>query len=157
MAIRYFNTSIRNLAWRLRKFDEILGKELVNEIMSHEKEIIEAIVQNQLYERGINGTGVEIMSYKPYRPRTIKNKQRKGQPYNRVTLKDTGEWYNSLRLVYDVDGFFITSTDEKNTYLKKKYGPTILRLTNENLSMILNKYIRPNLKVKLEKYLKNGR
>lgn len=157
MAIRYFNTSIRNLAWRLRKFDEILGKELVNEIMSHEKEIIEAVVQNQLYEHGINGTGVEIMSYKPYRPRTIKNKQRKGQPYNRVTLKDTGEWYNSLRLVYDVDGFFITSTDEKNTYLKKKYGPTILRLTNENLSMILNKYIRPNLKIKLEKYLKNGR
>ena len=157
MAIRYFNTSIRNLAWRLRKFDEILGKELVNEIMSHEKEIIEAVVQNQLYERGINGTGVEIMSYKPYRPRTIKNKQRKGQPYNRVTLKDTGEWYNSLRLVYDVDCFFITSTDEKNTYLKKKYGPTILRLTNENLSMILNKYIRPNLKIKLEKYLKNGR
>ena len=157
MAIRYFNTSIRNLAWRLRKFDEILGKELVNEIMSHEKEIIEAVVQNQLYERGINGTGVEIMSYEPYRPRTIKNKHRKGQPYNRVTLKDTGEWYNSLRLVYDVDGFFITSTDEKNTYLKKKYGPTILRLTNENLSMILNKYIRPNLKVKLEKYLKNGR
>ena len=157
MAIRYFNTSIRNLAWRLRKFDEILGKELVNEIMSHEKEIIEAVVQNQLYERGINGTGVEIMSYEPYRPRTIKNKKRKGQPYNRVTLKDTGEWYNSLRLVYDVDGFFITSTDEKNTYLKKKYGPTILRLTNENLSMILDKYIRPNLKVKLEKYLKNGR
>ena len=157
MAIRYFNTSIRNLAWRLRKFDEILGKELVNEIMSHEKEIIEAVVQNQLYEHGINGTGVEIMSYEPYRPRTIKNKRRKGQPYNRVTLKDTGEWYNSLRLVYDVDGFFITSTDEKNTYLKKKYGPTILRLTNENLSMILNKYIRPNLKAKLEKYLKNGR
>ena len=157
MAIRYFNTSIRNLAWRLRKFDEILGKELVNEIMSHEKEIIEAVVQNQLFERGIHGTVVEIMSYEPYRPRTIINKQRKGQPYNRVTLKDTGEWYNSLRLVYDVDGFFITSTDEKNTYLKKKYGPTILRLTNENLSMILNKYIRPNLKVKLEKYLKNGR
>ena len=97
------------------------------------------------------------MLFRSYRPRTIKNKQRKGQPYNRVTLKDTGEWYNSLRLVYDVDGFFITSTDEKNTYLKKKYGPTILRLTNENLSMILNKYIRPNLKVKLEKYLKNGR
>lgn len=157
MAIRYFNTSIRNLAWRLRKFHEILSKELVNEIMSHEKEIIEAVVQNQLYERGINGAGVEIMSYEPYRPRTIKNKQRKGQPYNRVTLKDTGEWYNSLRLVYDTDGFFITSTDEKNTYLKKKYGPTILRLTNENLSMILYKYIRPNLKVKLEKYLKNGR
>lgn len=157
MAIRYFNTSIRNLAWRLRKFDEILGKELVNEIMAHEKEIIEAVVQNQLYERGINGKEVEIMSYEPYRPRTIKRKKRKGQPYNRVTLKDTGEWYDSLRLVYDVDGFFITSTDEKNKYLKKKYGPLILRLTNENLSMILNKYIRPNLKIKLEKYLKNGR
>lgn len=157
MAIRYFNTSIRNLSYRLRKFDEILSKELVNEIMAHENEIIEAVVQNQLYERGINGAGIEIMSYEPYRPSTIKKKQKKGQPYNRVTLKDTGEWYGSLRLVYDSDGFFITSTDEKNKYLKQKYGPKILRLTDENLSMILHKYIRPNLKVKLEKYLKNGR
>lgn len=157
MAIHYFNTSIRNLAWRLRRFDEILGKELVNEIMAHEDEIIEAVIQNQLYDRGINGAGIEIMSYEPYRPSTIKKKRKKGQPYNRVTLKDTGEWYASLKLVYDSDGFFITSTDEKNKYLKQKYGPKILRLTNENLTIILNKYIRPNLKVKLENYLKNGR
>ena len=109
MAIRYFNTSIRNLAWRLRKFDEILGKELVNEIMSHEKEIIEAVVQNQLYERGINGTGVEIMSYEPYRPRTIKNKQRKGQPYNRVTLKDTGAKINGVSA-----NAFLTDNTEHN-------------------------------------------
>ncbi len=78
MAIRYFNTSIRNLAWRLRKFDEILGKELVNEIMSHvERNKLKLLYKIQLYERGINGTGVEIMSYEPYRPRTIKNKAKK--------------------------------------------------------------------------------
>lgn len=156
MAIRYFNTSIRNLAYRLRKFDDILGRELVNEIMSHEDEIIDCIIQNQLYDRGVNGNDVEIMSYEPYRPRTVKKKIKKGQPYNRVTLKDTGEWYASLKLVYDSDGFFITSTDEKNKYLKQKYGANILRLTNQNLSMILNTYIRPSLAKKLKKYLQNG-
>ena len=76
--------------------------------------------------------------------------------FNRVALKDTGEWYKSLRLIYDVDGFYLTSTDDKNKYLKDKYGPKILKLTKENLKNIIYKYIRPELSVKLKEYLQNG-
>ena len=134
-ASKYYGLSIRNLAYRLRKFDEVLGRELVKTVLAHEQEIIEAITEDQLYERGVNGDDVEIMTYAPYAPSTVKRKIRKGQPYNRVTLRDTGEWYKSLRLIYDVDGFYLTSTDYKNKYLKDKYGPKILKLTKENLKM----------------------
>ena len=155
MAIHYFNTSIRNLAWRLRKFEEVLAKNLAKEMHANEDEIIE-MIQHQLYDKGINGAGVEIKSYMPYKPSTIRKKQKKGQPFDRVTLRDTGQWYNSLVLVDDIEGFFITSTVAKNKYIKQKYGPKVVRLTNENLSILLNK-IRPVLKVKLEEYIKSGK
>ena len=58
MAIRYFNLSIRNLAWRLRKFDEILGEFLVQEIKNHSEEIVSLVTQKQLYEKGINGKNI---------------------------------------------------------------------------------------------------
>ena len=155
MAIRYFNLSIRNLACRLRQYDDILGEFLVQEIKNYSDEIVGLITQNQLYEQGINGNKTEIMSYAPYRPSTIKYKSKRGQPTNRVTLKDTGEWYSSLAVAFDVDGFYVTSlTDNvKSGYLKKKYGDKILRLTNENLSLLLNEYIRPKLKEHFKNYL----
>ncbi len=157
MAIRYFNLSIRNLAWRLRKFDEILGEFLVQEIKNHSEEIVSLVTQKQLYEKGINGKNIEIMSYRPYKPSTIKYKSKKGQPTNRVTLKDTGKWYSSLSVEFDVDGFFITSlTDNvKSGFLRKKYGDEILRLTNEDLNIVIRQYIRPALEEKLKAYLQS--
>ena len=149
MASRYYGLSIRNLAYRLRKFDEVLGRELVKTVLAHEQEIIEAITEDQLYERGVNGDDTEIMSYAPYAPSTIKRKIKKGQPYNRVTLKDTGEWYKSLRLIYDVDGFYLTSTDDKNKYLKDK---TCLIVTHRpKLTEICNKHYYFDKRVMLEK------
>ena len=155
MATQHFNLTIKNLCYRLRKFDEILGEFSVREITNHSDEIVNLVTQNQLYERGINGAGVEIASYEPYAVSTIKKKHKKGQPTNRVTLKDTGKWYNSLAVLFDVDGFSIASlTDNiKSGFLKKKYGPKILRLSNENLSLVLNEYVRPKLSEHMKKYL----
>lgn len=154
---QYFNASIRNLVYRLRKFKDILEEELRNEIMKHEDVIIEMIIRDQLYDQGIEGRGISIMSYQPYTARTIKIKQRKGQPYDRVTLKDTGEFYSSLHVEFDNNGFYVTSTDDKAKYLLAKYGKTIFRLTNENFSELLRNYIRPSLREKLKQAILNGR
>lgn len=151
-----FNLTVRNLVYRLRKFKSILDQELKNEILRHEDVIVEMIAQGQLYELGIEGRGKEIMSYMPYRPRTIKKKLKKGQPTNRVTLKDTGSFYASLHVEFDDDGFYVTSTQEKAKFLLKKYGKTIFRLTDQNLKTLLDNYIRPSLKEKMKEYIKNG-
>lgn len=156
MATKYYGLSIDNLAYRLRKFDEVLGRELVKAVLSNEEEIIEAITQDQLYNRGVDGDDVEIMSYKPYAPSTIKKKIKKGQPYDRVTLRDTGKWYKSLKLVYDVDGFILVSTDNKHKYLVERYGPKILKLDKANLNRVIKDKVRPILVTKLKEYLQNG-
>jgi hypothetical protein len=153
---KYYNTSLRNLIHRLRKFKDILDQELKDEILRNEEVIVKMIADEQLYEQGIEGRGIKIASYKPYAPRTIRDKIRKGQPYDRVTLRDTGEFHASLKVVFDNEGFYITSDDEKSQYLLDKYGKTIFRLSDENLKILINDYIRPSLKSKLKERLKNG-
>ena len=154
---QYFNASIKNLVYRLRKFKDILDEELKDEIMKHEDVIVQMVTQEQLYEKGIEGRGTEIMSYQPYTARTIRIKQKKGQPYDRVTLKDTGEFYNSLHVEFDDEGFYVTSTDDKAKYLLARYGKTIFRLTDENFSELLSNYIKPSLQEKLKERLLNDR
>jgi hypothetical protein len=151
-----FNLSVRNLVNKLRKFKSILGQELKDEILRHEDVIVKMITQDQLYELGIEGRGIEIMSYRPYKPRTIKKKIKKGQPTNRVTLKDTGSFYASLHVEFDDDGFYVTSTQDKAEFLLKRYGKTIFRLTDDNLKILLYDYIRPSLTEKMKEYIKNG-
>ncbi len=153
---QYFNTSLRNLNYRLRKFKTILSQELENTILDNESVIVEMITQQQLYEQGIEGRGIEILSYAPYAESTIRKKIKKGQPTNRVTLKDTGDFYKSLRIEFDDKGFYIASNDFKSPYLLEKYGPTIFRLTDENLKILIHRYVRPALTVKLKEYLQNG-
>lgn len=153
---KYYNTSLRNLIHILRKFKDILDQELKDEILRNEEVIVKMIADEQLYEQGIEGRGIKIASYKPYAPRTIRDKIRKGQPYDRVTLRDTGEFHASLKVVFDNEGFYITSDDEKSKYLLDRYGKTIFRLSDENLKILINDYIRPSLKSKLKERLKNG-
>ena len=152
----YFNATIKNLIWRLRKYRLILDEELRGEILEHSDVIIDMIVNEQLYEQGINGMGVEIMSYRPYTRYTVKIKRKKGQPFNRVTLRDTGDFYNSLHVKFDDNGFYVTSTDEKAPELLAKYGKTIFRLTDENLGILLDLYIKPALRERFKHYIMNG-
>lgn len=153
---KYYNTSIKNLVFRLRKFKDILEQELENEISSNGNVVVDMIANEQLYEQGIEGRNIKISSYAPYKYRTVQNKIKKGQPYDRVTLRDTGKFHASLRLVHDDKGFYVISEDSKASELLEKYGPTIFRLTNENLKTLLNSYVRPLLSRKLKNFIQHG-
>lgn len=149
---RYYNTSLRNLVYRLRRFKDVLDEELTNEILRCEPVIIDMIT-DQLYS-GFDGYTRRIVP--PYAMSTIKKKQRKGQPTNRVTLLDTGDFYKSLHVAFDGDGFFVTSSDtELSDILRAKYGSAVLRLSDANLHILLYQYIRPSLQEKLKNYMTN--
>lgn len=150
MSRRYYNTSIRNLEYRLRRFKENLHNTLADIVQENADIIISTVTADQLYDEGIDGRGIRLDSFAPYTLNTQFRKVRKGQPIDRVTLRDTGEFYNSIYLVFDKGGFYLTSSDDKFKHLKKKYGPRILRLTNENLSYILDEVIRPELAKRLK-------
>lgn len=150
---RYYNTSLRNLIYRLRRFRDILDAELPSIIAELEPVILSMVTDNQLYEKGINSKGISIHTYRPYKPSTVRQKLRKGQPVDRVTLRDTGKFYNSLFLVSDSQGFYIDSTDPKAKDLLAKYNPNVLALTRSNFNILLNEFVKPRLQQRLNSKL----
>lgn len=154
MAIKRYNATLRNLEYRLRIFKDSLPTLLEDIVRSKEDVIVSAIADDQLYRRGINGRGEKIMDYVPYATRTIENKKRKGQPTTRVTLRDTGDFHRSMRVVFDSEGFYITSDDEKAKYLVKKYGGEIYRLTDKNFTRIIRSHVRKELVKRLKRAIR---
>ena len=61
----------------------------------NQQKIVELNVK-QLYEYGINSLGIRIDTYDPYSPYTVRVKKEKGQPYDRVTLRDTGDFHTEF-------------------------------------------------------------
>lgn len=133
----------------LSKITSIPIREVVDDaIAAHEPDII-AINQQQL-QAGQDATGRAIAPF--YAPLTVKIKRAKGQRTDRVTLKDTGDFY---------DGFYtksagpgrteVSSTDKKTSDLEDKYGD-VFGLSTASLSA-LSRRIVPTLQRLFRGYL----
>lgn len=138
---------ITDLRDRVATFNEGLanGNILQDIILENEAYICDMNAQDQLYEQGINRVGVDIMDYAPYSPLTIQIKREKGQPYNRVTLRDEGDFESSFYVEADNEKFAIRASDWKTEDLVRKYGQQILGLTLENRGRLIREYIHPEL------------
>lgn len=115
------------------------------EVIEDEAFICDMNSENQLFEKGITREGIKINSYAPYSKNTIAVKIAKGQPTNRVTLRDTGEFHASFAVYADDTKFFIDAKDWKTNKLGEKYGEEIFGLTDENINELIWEYIYPAL------------
>lgn len=107
-------------------------RDLEKIVMQAAKTKIKAILQlqrDQLFE-GYDGAGQTISP--PYAESTIKRKQRKGQPYDRVTLKDEGDFYAGFEVEFSDTEFKIIGKDFKTGFLMKRYGVDILGLDQDS-------------------------
>lgn len=104
-------------------------------------EMMVSMMQERLFGTGTNSDGTEIRPF--YTRYTQEIKEEKGQPYDRVTLKDTGAFYAAMYAEADGDKVVFGSTDEKTDEdtgdifltqerLEEKYGDRIFGLTEEN-------------------------
>lgn len=75
--------------------------------------------KDQLFA-GLDKSGLPVEP--PYSPVTVAIKKRKGQPYDRVTRKDTGSYYAGIGIEVTADVVIVESTDKKAPDLNKKYG-----------------------------------
>lgn len=114
-------------------------------IEKNEAEICDLNSNDQLFQKGQNALGVDIMDYMPYAPLTVRIKEMKNQPWDRVTLKDTGDFHASFVLRADNDGFEIDATDWKRDELVDKYGKQIFGLNDENKSYVAREILLPEL------------
>ena len=146
---------ITDLRKRVADFNEALtsGRIIQNIIWDNEAYIVDLNAEEQLFEQGINRLGVEISDYAPYSPVTIAIKEAKGQPTNRVTLRDEGGFESSFYLEVGDKQFEIKASDFKTEDLIKKYGRQILGLTDENISILIWKCIFPDLMAETKKQI----
>lgn len=146
---------ITDLRKRVADFNEALtsGRIIQNIIWDNEAYIVDLNAEEQLFEQGINRLGVEISDYAPYSPVTIAIKEAKGQPTNRVTLRDEGDFESSFYIEAGDKQFEIKASDFKTEDLIKKYGRQILGLTDENISILIWKYIFPDLMAETKKQI----
>ena len=101
--------------------------------------------ERQLYEQGINRIGVKLSDFAPYSETTVMLKRIKGDPYDRVTLRDDGDFHGEWKVEADDKGFKLTTSDWKEELLGRHYGKEIYGLTEENAQEFTTEYIKPDL------------
>lgn len=106
---------------------------------------------SQLYDSGEKRDGTKITP--AYAPETVAIKKKKGQPTNRVTLRDTFDWQASFWVQFYPDGFEIKASDWKTERLTQKYGDEILGLQDEMVKYLCETFYLPRLRTELRKIL----
>ncbi len=137
------------------KLQGIVDLEL-NEVafkIASEKEVKDLVIRlntqgektSQLFELGEDSLGDSLGSYSPF---TIEKKKKKGQPTNRITLKDTGEFYSSFNVVPYRGGFTIKANPIKeDSNLYDDFGADIIGLNETNLQILRVVYKEKTLEV----------
>lgn len=118
-------------------FQEIIDSEV--------QELIIELNQAQLFELGEDSEGKRLWSFspsQPYSPYTIKLKEAKGQPTDRLTLRDTGKFYESFRIMVGRDEFIIDANGQKdNSNLFDEYGDNILGLNKFSMEELVERLL----------------
>jgi hypothetical protein len=102
-------------------------------------------------EAGLDAAGEEITP--AYARATVKLKQQKGQPTDRVTLKDRGDFYRGI--VAQVRGEQVENvgTDEKTASLEEKYGPDIIGVAEPAVEAFRQELLLPELQFQTNRLL----
>ena len=125
----------------IQQLEELEDKLDVNKALdfsvdSDIKELIIELNQEQLYNLGEDSEGKSLGTYAPT---TVMIKQAQGVPTDRITLKDTGDFYSSFKVFYSNGEIFIDADGQKDdTNLFDEYGEDILGLNDANMSIFID-------------------
>ncbi len=152
---------------RLNAISAINAKDLFRELFN-DKEFTDLIVRlntegeqtSQLWN-GFDSEGLKLSDWHPYAHNTIigvpgkyQGKIDKGQPFDRVTLKDTGDFYKSFKTYWSGlgDGSIVITanpykTDDsgETTNLIEEWGKDIIGLDEQNIG-VLRDFARKKIK-----------
>jgi hypothetical protein len=132
----------------MKQFDNIIAKFERLSVEAETRKVIEYpqirksikdMNRDTLYKKGERTTGGKIRTYKAapgqvYADRTIGHKAMTGQPYNRVTLKETGAFYRSFKVIVEPSHFAVNARFGKGMPLLRDKGGRFKKNSNENIS-----------------------
>lgn len=142
--------AITNLIENLTKYRDNINNYMEDITRSIEDEIKELNVHQQ-YDLGQDRNGDAITP--EYAESTIRYKRRKGQPTDRVTLQDTGQYHDTFKIRYEAEGFELYANDWKAGFLDKKYGKEIYGLQDEAARELADQIYQPRMIQKLKNIL----
>lgn len=141
---------IQQIGRNLKEFQRSLPEIVLESVKANENEVIDLNTEEQLFQQGIGADGQPLTP--TYRPLTISIKQSKGQPTDRVTLRDEGDFHRSFFISYGNDSFALGASDSKAQKLEKKYGKEIFGLTDQSLSDAIQ-IVKPDIFSKSRKII----
>ena len=107
-----------------------------------QKKIIHLNTINQLFEKGEDALGRKLDDLGGgYTPYTIMKKIEKGQPFDRVTLKDTGDYYDSYKISAPNGADYIiiiTNPLKEGKNIETEWGGFIVGLNTENTQWLID-------------------
>lgn len=136
------------------KIEKSIFPTLRQVITTHSDKIKAYNTQEQLFDKGINSISVRLAKYAES---TRKIKIRKGQPTDRTTLKDTGDFYRSFNVISQGDQFIIEASVEYAKYLVNRYGKEIIGVTDMNLAEFVEKYAQPEVEANITKIINSNK
>jgi len=81
---------------------------------------------------------------------TVKLKQKKGDPYDRVTLRDTGKLYRSIDVLIGERSVILRINVDYYRRLELKYGKKIIGVQNQFLEEFCENYILPQIQKNID-------
>lgn len=127
---------IQRIITFLLSFETLLF-ELTEEFFRENEPMLVAMNQGQLWE-GKRADGTALPDYTPF---TKRIKAEKGQPFDRMTLKDTGDFYEGFFVKIDSTSKTVvfSSKDEKTVELTTRYGRLVFGLSSQNKPVVQNR------------------
>ncbi len=104
-------------------------------------------------EAGLDAHGNEIEP--PYTDFTVSIKKAMGQPFSKVTLKNTGDFHKGTKAEVSMSGFEMTNTDSKWGQLSEKYGD-VIGLNDKSKQELIDEVYKPEVGFELVNYFTNG-
>lgn len=137
---------------QIKFIDEVesqLFKQLETTIRSFDFVLKDYVINKQLFREGVDGNNVKLPGY---RRTTIRLKIAKGDPVDRTTLRDSGEFYSHIQVDAFSDRFEVSSNVSHDVHIIKRYGKDVLKISNENIQEFMQTYFIPNFR----NYVKNN-
>ncbi len=110
------------------KGDKIIHATLQNS--SIQQDIMDLNREDQLYDKGIDADGRSLGEYSE---KTIREKKKKGQRYDHITLSDTFEFYKSWMFKNNSDSFIFSAETKKEGAPNADFGKIIQLSTGKHV------------------------
>lgn len=143
--------AIEQLQKKLRSLPDAID-DMMQRITEENRAVIEDKNIAQL-EAGLDAEGSPIEP--EYSPFTVAYKKSIGQPFDRVTLHDSGSFYKGMKANVFSNGFEMFNSDSKWGKLTEKYGD-VAGLSEKSIEELREEVYLPGLQEDVKEFFDHG-